>query len=76
MFFRSFTDSWTITFFGLALVTISWESLEIATAKIPAWNSWFKKKFHMQNLVYSWPDGAFDVVCNYTGAILLLYLFK
>src|SRR3989344_8073429 len=60
MFFWSFTDSWTVILVGVAIVTISWESLEIAIAKIPSLNSWLRNKLRMNHLKYSWWDGAFD----------------
>lgn len=76
MFLSSFTDSRVVILIGLAVVTFIWELLEYAVAYIPSWSEYIKTTLRLRNVEYSWADGIFDLVCNYAGAILFLYLLK
>lgn len=74
LFFKSFIDSWTWVLIGLGIVSFIWESAEYIMARVPVLANYIKKQLRLKNLKYSWADGIFDLVCNYAGAILLLYL--
>ncbi len=76
MFFAGLTDSRTAVLIGLAVVTLIWESLEYAAAHIPSWSKYIKIKLRLEKVEFSWADSAFDIVCNYAGAFLLLYFLK
>lgn len=76
MFFASFTDSWPVILVGLAVVTFIWESLEYAIAHVTSWSEYIKIKLRLKKVEFSWADVVFDLVCNYIGALLFLYLLR
>lgn len=75
-FFKSFTDSWASILIGLGIVSLVWESVEYIVAMDPSLANYIKKQLRLKNLKYSWADSIFDLVCNYSGAVLLLYLLN
>ena len=78
MFLKSFTDSNKLILIGLMAITLIWELAEIIIPKAPALAAHMKNKLRLtqKEIAYSWADGAFDLVCNYIGAIIFIYLSR
>lgn len=76
MFLSNFLDSASPIFIGLAIVTILWESLEILISTISAWSRYFKKKFKLKDVTPAWGDTVFDIVLNFSGALVFIYFLK
>lgn len=76
MFLSGFFQSAGLILAGLGIVTILWESTELLIPKIPAMSRYMKSKFQLKNVNPEWKDTVFDVILNFSGAILFIYVFK
>ncbi len=76
MFFASFLQSAVSVLAGLGIVTVLWEFIEFLIAKIPVMTRYVKKWFRLKKVGLGWKDTIFDIILNFSGAILFIYLFK
>lgn len=75
MFLSSFFQSAGLILAGLGIVTVLWESMELLIAKIPAISGYTKRKFRLKSVTPELKDTVFDIILNFSGAILFLYFF-
>lgn len=76
MFFSGFFRSAGLILAGLGIVTVLWEFIELLIADVPAMSRYTKKKFRLKNVTPEWKDTVFDIILNFSGAILFIYVFK
>ena len=77
MFFSSFFQSTALILVCLGFVVFLWELVEYLVVKIPRFAMFFKKTFKQKNVTYGgWKDTALDIVLDFAGAGLFLYLIK
>lgn len=76
MFFASFFQSAKLVLVGIGMVTILWEFIEFLIARIPAMSKYVKKEFRLKRVGLGWKDTIFDIILNFSGAILFIYFFK
>lgn len=76
MFFSNFFQSPSFIFLGLGIVTILWEFMEFTVAKVPTLSKYVKSKLRQKDVTPTLADTIFDIILNFFGAALFLYLFS
>lgn len=76
MFFASIFSQVSWILISLGIVSILWESMEFLLAWIPTLSRYVKRRFRLKSVDYEWADALFDIVLNFSGAILFIYIFK
>jgi len=75
MFFSNFFHSTTLILMGLGIVVFLWESSEIFISKIPLSAKYVKKTFKLRDITPGWRDTILDIVLDFAGALVFIYLF-
>lgn len=76
MFFSSFFQSAGLVLASLGIVTVLWELVEFILASVPMLSRYVKKRFRLKSVDYEWADALFDIVLNFSGALVFLYFFR
>lgn len=74
MLLFNFSQSPLIILMGLGIITFIWESIELFMAKIPPVARYVKKKLRLRNITPERKDTILDIILNFLGAALFLYL--
>lgn len=75
MFLAGLSGSALFILLGLAIISIVWESVEYAVAKMPRPSGYLKRIFHLKSVKPKWKDTILDIALNFAGAALFLLLF-
>ena len=75
MFLANFFQSTNLILIGLALVTFLWELAEVLLPKASKLVKYLKKNFKQKVEKPRIGDTIFDIVLNFSGALLFIYLF-
>lgn len=78
MFLTNFISSKILIFTGIAIASFLWETAEYLLGKNQKLSANFKKIFNLVKNVNTrpkWPDTILDVILNFAGAAVFVYLF-
>ena len=75
MFLSNFFRSNATVLIGVGVVVFLWELAEYLIAKTPRTAKYIKKEFKRKNITPEWKDTVLDIVLDFAGALVFIYLF-